>query len=135
MASIGRLRQAAAGIGRPPGHTLSRGCDELQRAGLLGSIVERASEALAARAQRAQPVAVLHDRVHGRPLEPGALPCVSPRRNSSAMRSFVCWRDRRVRLVIESPVLLGWSSSRTPQSWRSVQHSEASPSPKRLNCS
>ena len=33
-------------------------------------------------------------------LEPGALPCVSPRMNSSAMRSFVCCRDLRVRLLI-----------------------------------
>ena len=33
---------------------LSGGSDELQGAGLLGSVVERAGEALAARAQRAQ---------------------------------------------------------------------------------
>ncbi len=63
--------EGPASIGHPPGSATSRGGDELQRAGLLGPIVERASEALAAGAQRAQPVPVLHDRVHRCPLRAG----------------------------------------------------------------
>lgn len=35
-------------LGRPPSPSLSGGSDELQGAGLLGSIVERAGEALTA---------------------------------------------------------------------------------------
>lgn len=71
----GRLPSVGAGgpgeLGTPTGPALSCSGDELQGAGLLGSVVESAGETLALGAQRAQPVAVLHDRVHGGPLRAG----------------------------------------------------------------
>jgi hypothetical protein len=64
-------RDRLDGIVGPPSLPRSHRRDELQRAGLLGSIIERAGEALTARAHRAQSVAVLHDGVHGGPLGAG----------------------------------------------------------------
>jgi hypothetical protein len=94
-------------LGRPPGPTLSCSRDELQGAGLLGSIVEHAGEALAPRAQRRSQSPYSTIAFTAAHFEPGALPCVSPHKNSSAMQSLVCWRDLQVRPLTESSVPFG----------------------------
>ncbi len=61
----GDIHQSVAAVPASIGHRRASpmsGGGQLQRAGLLGSIVERASEALATRAQRAHALDVVLDR-------------------------------------------------------------------------